>query len=215
MNASRVLIVMAKAPVEGRVKTRLGASLGHREAVRVYRQLAEGLWADLREGQEQGSYQLWLCFDPPEAREEMQSWLGGADAYLPQVPGHLGLRLAEAIQAALSEGLQEVAIIGTDTPAVTHEVVEGAFREGRPDRLVVGPTLDGGFYLMLTVGPVPGLEGVLVTMPWSSPETLGALIAGAGGLGLDVRTLDLQNDIDTLEDLLAHQKGPLAVTFPL
>lgn len=215
MNEGRALIVMAKAPVEGRVKTRLGASLGHAEAVRVYRQMTEGVWASVRKGQEQGAYRLWLCFDPPEAGGEMKTWLGGADAYLPQIPGNLGQRLAGAFGAAHCQGFEKVAVIGTDTPAVTHAVVESAFREGRPGRVVVGPTLDGGFYLMLTGAHIPGLDEVLADMPWSCPETLGALLAGAGDLGLEAWHLDPQSDIDTLDDLRSHQKGPLATAFPL
>lgn len=215
MEPNRILIVFAKAPRLGHVKTRLAADLGDEAALSIYRQMAEGVWTQVRRAQSQGAFSLWLCFDPPEMETEVRNWLEGADRYLPQVPGNLGRRLAAALDAAFSAGHQEVAVIGTDAPATTPERILDAFSRLAPGRMVLGPSLDGGFYLMALSDSLSDLGGLLEEIPWSSSDTLAALMGGVRGLGLDLHLLPQARDIDTLTDLKAHGLSPEGANPPL
>ncbi len=215
MERGKVLIVFAKAPRAGRVKTRLAAGLGPEGALRIYRRMAEGIWGALREAQARGAFALWLCFDPPEAESEIRSWLEGADRYLPQTQGNLGRRLAIALTSASTEGYEKVAVIGTDAPAATPARIHEAFSKLVHGRVVFGPALDGGFYLMAVAPPVVGMEDLLEETPWSSSDTLAAIVGGVRGLGLGVVLIPEALDIDTLEDLEAHRRSPEGVGFPL
>lgn len=215
MKHKRVLIVFAKAPRLGHVKSRLAADLGDEGALDLYRRMAEGIWKNLRPAQERGAFSLWLCFDPPELETEVRPWLEGADRYLPQVPGNLGRRLASAIDSAFSAGYQEVAVIGTDAPATTPERIRVAFSRLEPGRIILGPSFDGGFYLMAVSGTLSELGGLLEEIPWSSPDTLAALLIGVRRLHLNVDLLPEARDIDTLEDLEAHRQSPEGVGFHL
>ncbi len=215
MGKEKALIVFAKAPRLGKVKTRLAVGLGEEAALRVYRQLAEGIWAKLRVAQKQGAFSLWLCFDPPEMKSEIRSWLEGADRYLPQISGNLGCRLASALNTAFSEGHQKVAVIGTDAPATTPERILEAFSMLGRGRIVLGPSLDGGFYLMALADPRPDLGNLLEEIPWSSPDTLAALGGGVRCLDLRFELLPYARDIDTPEDLEAHCLSAENAVFPL
>lgn len=215
MTNKRALIVFARAPRLGQVKTRLAASLGDEGALSIYRQMAEGIWARLRQAQSQGAFSLWLCFDPPESESQIRIWLKGADRYLPQAHGNLGRRLVSAIAEAFSIGHREVSVIGTDAPATTPRRVAEAFLGLAPGRIVLGPSLDGGFYLMALSKFQPDIGSLLEEIPWSSPDTLAALIGGLHDLGFGVELLPEARDIDTLEDLEAHRLSPEGASFPL
>lgn len=215
MSSTRVLIVFAKAPCPGRVKTRLAAELGSDGAMEIYRRMAEGLWAEWTAAQRQDAFRLWLCFDPPEAEQGVRAWLEGADRYLHQASGNLGRRIARALEAAFNAGFQEVAVVGTDAPATTPALIVKAFSTLEAGCIVLGPTLDGGFHLMALPHPIPGLDDLLEEMPWSSSDTLAALVGGARSLGFEVKLLPEARDIDTLADLEAYRRSPENVDFPL
>lgn len=215
MKQDRALIVFAKAPREGQVKTRLAASLGAKGALDIYLRMAEGLWANWRTAQKRGDFHLWLSFDPPEAEPEVRAWLSGAERYLPQIPGNLGQRLGDALGSAFRAGYKEVAVVGIDAPSVTAARVAEAFSKLEEGRMVLGPTLDGGFYLMALRQPLPDLGALLEGMPWSSSDTLASLINSVTEIGLDVHLLQEARDIDTVEDLRAHQRSPEMARFPL
>lgn len=214
MGTKRVLIVFAKAPRLGHVKTRLAVDLGNEGALKIYRRMAEGIWTNLRQAQKQEAFSLWLCFDPPELETEVRSWLEGADRYLPQVTGNLGRRLASALDSAFSAGYKDAAVIGTDAPSVTLARITGAFDQSGPGRIVLGPSMDGGFYLMALSHPVSNLGKLLEEIPWSSSDTLATLIGGARCLGLDVRLLPEARDIDTVSDLEAYRISLAGVDCP-
>lgn len=209
MERDPVLIVFAKAPRAGFVKTRLAVDLGPEKALEVYRRMSGRLWTAWREAQAQGAFKLWLCFDPPEAEPEVRSWLPGAGRYLPQVSGNLGRRLSNALASALSGGGRKVALVGTDAPDAVPARVMEAFSELESGSVVLGPSLDGGFYLMAISGPIMGMEDLMEQVPWSSSGTLAALTGRLRTLGLEIKLLPEARDIDTLHDLEAYRENPL------
>jgi uncharacterized protein len=190
----RTLIVFARAPEPGYVKTRLAAELGAAEAFSVYSRLGERVVAAVRAG---GSYSVTVAYTPPGAEPLMRRWLGASVALRPQSDGDLGERMATAVADAFSADAERVVVIGTDCPDVTADVVEEAFTRLDAADVVLGPASDGGYYLIGMSRPHRALfDGV----PWSSADTLHATLERARASGLSVALLDERRDIDTAED---------------
>ncbi|MBI1992345.1 MAG: TIGR04282 family arsenosugar biosynthesis glycosyltransferase [Candidatus Omnitrophica bacterium] len=190
----RRLLVFLKYPTPGRVKTRLAASVGEEAASRLYRacvQLALTRLHALRRD-------AVICVDPPDALERTRAWVGSGWALRPQRGGTLGERLAHATSAAFMDGATRVVVIGTDSPWLTAEAVDDAFAALGQADLVLGPTEDGGYYLIGLARPAPA---VFADIPWSTSTVYQETLAKARALGLPVQTLPLGYDVDRLEDL--------------
>lgn len=190
----RILLIFAKEPRPGRVKTRLAAGIGAEEASRVYRWLGRKVVDQLRGG----PYRLIVAFDPPDARAEMMDWLGSEGLeFLPQVPGDLGSRLGAAVRTGFRQG-RLVVVAGTDAPDLDSAMADEAFRRLSEVDLVLGPATDGGYYLL---GLKSEVADLFQNIPWSTPEVLATTLDRAGAMGLSVATLPALSDVDTAEDL--------------
>ena len=200
-----VLLVFVKHPQPGAAKTRLIPALGPENASALYQILAE---EEIRATRPQGGeYRRLFFFAPEEAAEVVAGWLPG-ERLLPQLGGDLGARMVAAFAAAFAAGARRAAIVGTDVPWVSREVVIEAFAGLEGHDVVLGPAHDGGYYLMALSRYRPALfDGIA----WSTPGVLAATAERAGALGLSVRLLEPLRDIDTIEDLRAewHRVRPL------
>ncbi len=195
---TRVLVVFVKAPVPGRVKTRLAEGLGHTAAAKVYRRLGKRVVRQL----EGGEYRVVIYYDPPDSELSIRQWLGESPRleYLPQPEGDLGRRLQHAFDWGFERG-DLVCVVGTDIPELDRNLVEAAFSvlEGPGEHAaVIGPALDGGYYLLALSRPVPELFSA---MPWSTDQVLEETMRRAQTLGLRVRSLTPLADVDRAEDL--------------
>jgi hypothetical protein len=127
--------------------------------------------------------------------------------------------MAAAFDEAFRRGARRAAIIGTDAPSVSRELVLEALGALNDHDLAVGPASDGGYYLLALDRPRPELfEGIA----WSTPSVLAATRERAARLGLRVRVLRSLTDVDTLADLrtewpriraLLHNRPSLAVAL--
>jgi hypothetical protein len=192
------LLVFLKRPRPGEVKTRLAPALGAAQAAELYRALAE---EELRRtAARAGEYERVVCFTPEDARSELEAWLRD-EPLLPQRGEDLGQRLAAAFGEAFAAGARRVAVIGSDAPWVSRATVLEALAALDEQEVAVVPALDGGYCLLALSRARPELFGGI---PWSTRAVLGLTLERAAGLGLSVRLLEPQPDIDTLEDLRAH-----------
>lgn len=206
MSKSSWVIVFAKAPEAGRVKTRLAAEIGDTEALRIYRDMAERQWRWLLAARATDGFKLGVSFAPAEAEPVLRAWLAGADSYLPQRDGNLGDRIASACTWALDQEARSVTVVGSDCPGFSHQHLQMGFAGIQNHPYSLGPALDGGFYaLTLTPQAMPLLER-LPGIPWSSPQTGASLIREAVSLDLVGMLLPELRDLDTLEDLLFYQQ---------
>lgn len=184
-----VLILFAKAPVPGRVKTRLVPPLSPEAAARLHTAFVVATIDILHELR--GVADLELHTDIPT-----DAW---ADCGVPQrlqCEGDLGLKLFQALTNALSEGRSRVLILGSDSPTLpaTHlrELMES------DADVAAGPADDGGFYAISCRKAHPAMfDGV----EWSAPWTLCQTLAAAATCGLRVKTGSPWYDIDTAADL--------------
>ena len=192
--AGRTLVVFAKVPRPGRVKTRLAATIGDAEAAALYRTLGRRVLDGVRGG----NYRIVAYIDPANELDKARDWLGEAGIdFRPQEGDSLGERLARACRRELRRA-RYVCAIGTDAPGVDRRLVDRAFRQLSESDLVLGPALDGGYYLIGLTGDWPALfRGV----PWSTAKVLAATLARARTLKLRTSTLPPLADIDTVEDL--------------
>jgi glycosyltransferase A (GT-A) superfamily protein (DUF2064 family) len=106
--------------------------------------------------------------------------------------------MAAACHDAFQLGARRVALVGSDAPWVSREVVVEALGALDAADVALVPATDGGYCLLALDQPRPQL---FTGIPWSTPSVLALTLERAGALGLAVRLLEAQPDIDTLEDL--------------
>ena len=162
--STRHLIVMAKSPRLGRVKTRLAADIGAVAAAGFYRRTLTGVTARLAGD---GRWRTWLGVSPDADIADDALWPAGPDR-IAQGTGDLGVRMARLL-AAPPPG--PVVLVGADIPAIRPDHVWQAFRAlGRNDA-VFGPAADGGFWLVGLKRLRPA-DGIFAGVRWSSPQAL-------------------------------------------
>jgi rSAM/selenodomain-associated transferase 1 len=195
MSGQDVLLVFVKAPRPGFVKTRLAAVLGSELAAAFYRAMAERVIVAV--SPPAGTYDRAFVYAPADGFDELAPWIGG-DAGVAQVEGDLGARMAGAFDWAFARGASRVVLVGTDTPEVSSADVTAAHEALRGNDLVLGPALDGGYYLIGLRAPAPVL---IERMSWSTTTVLDETLARAEAADLRTTSLPLRGDIDTLDDL--------------
>lgn len=191
MNAGRV-IVFLKSPRPGFVKTRIAASLDAEAAAAIYQALV-GMTLERLVGR----VDVELRYTPDDAAAELGNWRRPGWKVRPQGEGDLGERIQRGVVEAFSDGAGRVVVLGTDCPEFEASDIEAAFEAlGRHD-VVVGPALDGGYWLLGLARPQPDL---FREMPWSTDRMLEATLGRARAGGLTVAQLRRLRDVDTLED---------------
>jgi len=193
--SDRALVVFVKHPAPGTVKTRLAAAVGPEAAASLYRALAERVLEATTP--RAGEYERLVFFDPPEALAEMRAWLPGV-RLVAQSAGDLGARLTDATARAFARGASRVAVVGTDAPGLARDTVVAALEALDAADVAMGPTEDGGYYLLALRQPRPEL---FAGIAWSTPSVASDTRARAAAAGLLVHELPVLRDVDTLEDV--------------
>jgi rSAM/selenodomain-associated transferase 1 len=193
----RALLVFAKQPVAGRVKTRLSPPLSPCDAAELYRCM---LADTLERVTSLHQVEILLFFDPSEGAEAFFREIQPGLTSFPQEGNGLGERLENAFRRVFASGFAAVAAIGTDSPDLPLTYVEDAFRlleEGAAE-VVFGPTTDGGYYLVAMRRLYPELFRAI---PWSTERVLTESRARADTDSLVVRLLPGWEDMDTIAEL--------------
>lgn len=193
-----VLGVFVKAPVAGRVKTRLAADIGAVRAAALYRRLGRQV-VSATAGDE---YRTAVWYAPRGQGSLVRDWLGGLGVtrFHAQPDGPLGRRLHAALARHFGEGAHRVIMIGSDCPAVDRPLIRQAFAALDHRDLVLGPAWDGGYYLIgMKTFHAPLFRGI----HWSSATVLAQTCAHARALGLSYYRLHTLRDIDTVTDARA------------
>ncbi len=201
---SDALWVIARAPRVGFAKTRLGRTIGHEQAIILYRAFLQ----DLAVRFSSSPFAPGWYVTPPDAWPEISPLTGEPERVLFQGDGDLTERQRELFWGAAGRGEERTVLIASDSPQLGVEVVEEAFRRLDRQDLVFGPTYDGGYYLI----GMRGYHDVLRETPMSVGTELDDLIARARLLGLSVGLLETTFDIDVVDDL--HHLRPLALERP-
>ena len=190
----RVLAVFLKYPEPGRVKTRLAKRIGPQRAALLYRLLAEAV---IRRTGSEDITRVFYC-TPGHRGEDFLDWLG-RDAPLRFQEGRdLGERLSSAFRQEFSDGAASVVVIGTDSPLISSALVMSAFRELETCDCVLGPSSDGGYYLL---GLCACRRELFEGIDWSTGKVLSQTLEAAGRLDLSHALLEEHFDVDDADGL--------------
>ena len=194
---NRAILLFLKLPEPGRVKTRLAAKVGAERAAQAYRRLVAEVWKRLPDEDD-----LIVFFDPPDQETEVTAWLrellpARRFALLPQSAGDLGIRLTQAFDAVFAQGCELAAAIGSDCVELTPAHFREAWRELDGADGVIGPTIDGGYYLLALKSPQPILFNEI---DWSTGAVFEQTLERARSAGLRLHVLAPLHDVDTVED---------------
>lgn len=186
MNSGGVLVIFARAPRVGAVKSRLAASIGVVPAWRAYRRIMETV---LRPLADDPRWRTWLSVTPDGFARRGRFW----PAHVPRLAqenGDLGARMARSL--GLFPG-RPVVIIGSDVPDITPFLVARAFAELRSSDYVFGPAADGGYWLVGAAPRAP-VRHLFDAVRWSGPHALADTLANIGPTRRSVL-------LETLEDI--------------
>jgi hypothetical protein len=187
--------VMCRAPWAGTSKTRLSPPLSQEEAASLSRCFIADIAATVGALAPDLNARGFVMFTPPEAHGAFEGVAPAGFGMLPQRGNNLSERCANAIEDLMAQGCVGACLLNADSPtlpAVTLEAAIVALR--RPgDRVVLGPALDGGYYLIGLKRSVPEM---FHSIPWSTGRVMAATEARAGALGLAIERLPAWYDVD-------------------
>jgi rSAM/selenodomain-associated transferase 1 len=201
--AKERLIVFTRYPEPGKTKTRLIPALGAQEAATLHRQMTEHTLSKVTQIQSQSPLSIEVHFTGGNLAL-MQAWLGSNIVYRHQGPGDLGSRMTRSHQSAVRAGIERVAIVGTDCPGLNAELILEAFQQLHSHDLVLGPAMDGGYYLIGLRCFIPALFSGI---NWGTAEVLQQTVHIANKLDLSVAYLTQLADVDRPEDLPVWEQG--------
>jgi len=197
---NNTLIVFAKLPEPGKVKTRLAQDLGNERAAEIYSTIARDIISRVSKPL---LYETVIFYDPPEKKDEVDLWLKDCaqtdnEHLIPQEGGSLGERISGAFESIFYAGANSTVIIGTDCTDVTANMIGETFGELKEYDAVLGPAEDGGYYLLGLNCFIPGL---FKEIEWSTELVLEQTISRLNKLGANYKLRETLRDIDNLKDL--------------
>jgi rSAM/selenodomain-associated transferase 1 len=191
----RCIAMFVKCPEKGSVKSRLSPALDDELIVSLYESFVVDLLATLK----RSGHPYRIAFTPADRKEEIIRRFGRCDS-IPQIGADLGDRMDNAFRRCFADGFTAVLIIGSDVPDLPSEIVTEAFAALDNRDAVIGPSVDGGYYLIGFTKEmfVPGVfEGISWSTDAVFPETMARLERAEIGVHL----LPPWRDVDTPEDL--------------
>lgn len=205
----RCLLVFVKSPDAKEVKSRLARSIGGNHARELYRCFV----SDLLDGMDLGNFGLNIFFHPPDGERAVKAWLGENRIYTVQEGNELGGRMEAAFEKSLAQDCEAAVLIGSDFPDLPAEMIERAFDSLKSHDAVIGPALDGGYYL-IGFNRYSFLPDAFAGIPWGADSVFHDTCTILERKGLRFSVLPPWRDIDTYEDLLAlieyHRDTPFA-----
>lgn len=192
LNASPCLVVLAKTPVLGQVKTRLAATIGDRAALDVYQQLLVKTAAVCERWD--GPVEIHYSGD------DITRWPLQPFAHIPQVNGHLGLRIEAALQSGISKYGAAVCI-GSDCPGLSINALTSVCAPLSHNAVAFGPAEDGGYWSVASTDSKAVACLCAEDLPWSQPELLTESRHRLHAAGHSVILGNRLYDCDTKQDL--------------
>ena len=213
-SVSQILGMFAKFWQPGTVKTRLAATIGDNAACDVYQTFVRHLLVTLS----QSAHQRIVVYSPPHRADDWAQALGdiatpGQWQLSPQCEGDLGERMRAFFEGQFSDEAsissaseneiadssnRRVVVIGADTPQLTTVTIDDAFAALDNHDVVIGPSTDGGYYL---IGMRDQCHDLFSDISWSAETVLNETLDRARSLSLTVKTLPAMTDVDQLDEL--------------
>jgi hypothetical protein len=190
-----VLAILTRAPSSGG-KSRLFAALGRAPD----RDLLAALLLDTVQNVRLPDVSCIVTVEPDSACREVESLVPPDVQVLPQKGGALGERMRTTMTTLFAAGAHAVALIGSDLPGIPRACIQRTFRTlaADPESLVLGPSTDGGYYL-IGARRVPE---VFENIDWGTARVLEQTRQAASKAGFRLHLLDALTDIDTPDALM-------------
>jgi len=147
-------------------------------------------------------YSIKIFFYPPDKRKEVEEWLSNENfTFVPQKGLDLGERIANAFENTFAVEYKKVIIIGTDCIEVNSSLISYAFESLQSHDIVVGPTKDGGYYLL---GMRELNKSIFDDIEWSTNKVFYQTMKHIQRLGFRCEELKILNDIDSIDDIVIN-----------
>jgi rSAM/selenodomain-associated transferase 1 len=195
----KILVVMAKEPRAGKAKTRLCPPLSKKQAAELYECFLIDKMAALDTiGKRQKDIEFVLAFDPSTALEFFKGFAPSWLRLVPQTGKDLGQRLINLFRRYFEQGFDQVVIADSDSPTLPAEFLQESFQILDQVDLVIGPTQDGGYYL---IGLKTEHPCIFENISWSTDRVLEQTIRLGEEERLAIGFLPRWYDVDTSADL--------------
>ncbi|RJQ45301.1 MAG: glycosyltransferase [Nitrospiraceae bacterium] len=189
---TNALIIIAKYPEKGQVKTRLNGHLSDEDILKLYISLLKQTVSKLNNIPYADTF---IAFAPANAEDY---FLHFGVSLIPLNEGDLGVRMFNSFNHVFSSGYKKAVLVGADIPDITPAIIQKAFDILSGNDTVFGPAKDGGYYL---VGMRKLIREIFLNVPWSSAQTLKKSIEQANKFGYSAGLTEMLSDIDTIEDV--------------
>jgi rSAM/selenodomain-associated transferase 1 len=187
------LVIFARVPVEGMVKTRIAAAVGNAAALAVYRELLEQTALSV------APLSFHVAFTGHKDPGELATLFKCAKSFFPQTGESLGARMCSASKRMFTSGYDAAVIIGCDIPELTPAILGSAITLMQERETVLGPAADGGYYC---VGCTPSSLAVFAATGWGTDTLFNETMAIASRERYRCSTLPVLHDIDSYDDYL-------------
>ncbi len=195
---SACLVVFAKDPIPGRVKTRLTSRITPDEAAKLYKAFSLDIISNARKLKRNSVNNITVAYTPVGAEKTFRKLVGQSTNFFPQKGRNLGERMKNAFKQSFAEGAKRVIIIGTDSPTLPTSYIQKAFDVLKKIPIVIGPTFDGGYYL---IGLSRQNDDIFDGIEWGTSRVFGQTLTRIKSLDKQLYILPPWYDVDTSEDL--------------
>lgn len=192
---STSLIIFAKSPIPGKVKTRLTPHITPTEAAELYRAFIADTMSTVRKLK---CERVTIAYTPSSAEATFHSICGQSVNYLPQKGDNLGERMENAFKHSFDKGSKRTVIIGTDSPTLPLSYIQKAFEALKEVHVTIGPTFDGGYYL---IGLSEQNDTIFDGIDWSTSKVFGQTLARIQAANKQLYVLPPWYDVDTSDNL--------------
>jgi len=211
MKIKDTLIIFTRYPEPGNVKNRLISVLGKDGAASLQEDMAKHALETARNFATTDGIVLEVHYTGGDERK-METLFGTELCFIPQEGIDLGEKMHASFLRAFTGGSQRVVLIGTDCPGITTAILRQAFSALKGCDCAIGPSADGGYYLIGLKGPMPE---IFQSIPWGTGKVLKHTLEIIKGIGLQVVLLDRLLDIDRPEDLSSWHEAAKARSLPM
>jgi rSAM/selenodomain-associated transferase 1 len=189
------LIIFIKTPIPGQVKTRLQPHITEDQSAELYSAFLKDLDYKF---QNQDEFACWYAVAPENFDKNILNQLVHLNNYFFQAGVDLGERMHHAFQTLFSKGYEKIVLIGSDLPTISVDIVSQTLQDLTNNECVIGPSKDGGYYLIALSKLYSEL---FEDLPWSSTEVLQKTIEILDEKSITYKLLPEFEDIDTYKEL--------------
>ncbi len=206
MPCSTQILIFSRFPIPRQAKTRLIPALGPDGSARLHRRMTEHALDVIRavaKPDKAADVEITICYTGAR-RQHFRAWLGPDLQYTPQPSGDLGVRMRRAFELAFRNGAKHALAVGCDVPDLSLPILQQALNGLHHDDVVLGPTTDGGYYL---IGMKRFHPELFTAIDWGTDFVCNQTRRAIERKQLTVAELSTLRDVDRPEDLDAFYKN--------